>query len=69
MLEQHDMIGKNGEGDQAAALLMDAGEKLKSIRRWARAIFVMLVVIWLTIVSAPILTPLLFTLLFPPAPL
>ena len=69
MVEQHDLIGKSSEDERVAELLVDANDKLKSIRRWARAIFAMLVVVWLTIVTAPILTPLLFTLLFPPAPL
>ena len=56
MVEQHELIGKSGEDERVAELLVDANDKLKSIRRWVRAIFAMLVVIWLTIVTALILT-------------
>ena len=57
------------EATDNTILLRDIQRVVTSARKWLRAVFVVLVVIWLTIITAQILTPLLFTLLLPLAPL
>lgn len=37
---------------------------MRSIRGWVRAVFMVLVVIWLTILTGPVLIPRLFVLFF-----
>lgn len=57
-------FSSNAEEEKQTSRLLQNLEKISvSTRRWVRAIFVALLVIWLTIVASPILIPYLVALL------
>lgn len=58
-----DHVGESYEG-HASVTYQSTDMMARSICRWVRAVFVMLVVVWLTILTSPILIPQLFTFFF-----
>lgn len=66
MDSKNDDHGGETREDHASVAHQSTEMMVRSIRRWVRAVFVMLVVIWLTILTSPILIPQLFALFFLP---